>query len=124
MKILIDTCVVIDFLRGYPNAVQFFAEMTSPPVISTITVAELYVGAKNKAKKQAVDAIIETFTIVDVTEAIAKKGGEWSCQYTPSHGVDLPDALIAATAHENDLTLATCNLKHFPMFPSMQRPYP
>lgn len=123
MKVLIDTCVVIDFLRGFPSAVHFFEKMDFPPVISTITIAELYAGAKTKSKKQAVDAIIETCSVIDVTPEIARKGGEWACKYTPSHGVDLPDALIAATAEEEGLTLATCNLKHFPMFPKMQRPY-
>lgn len=123
MKILVDTCVIIDFLRGFTNAVSFFSQLTSPPAISTVTVAELYAGAKNKTKKAAVKAIIETFEIIDVNEEIATIGGEWSCQYTPSHGVDLPDALIAATAKVENLQLATCNLKHFPMFPDLERPY-
>ncbi len=123
MTTLVDTCVVIDFLRGFTNAVTFFSQLSSPPAISTITVAELYAGAKNKAKKEAVKAIIETFEIIEVTQTIAIRGGEWSCQYTPSHGVDLPDALIAATAEIEGLTLATCNLKHFPMFPDLKRPY-
>ena len=41
-----------------------------------------------------------------------------------SHGVGLPDALIAATAERAELHLASCNLKHFPMFPNLKRPYP
>ncbi len=123
MKTLVDTCVVIDFLRGFSNAVTFFSELTAPPAISSITVAELYAGAKNKAKKEAVMAIIETFEVIEVSETIATVGGKWSCQYTPSHCVDLPDALIAATAEIETLTLATCNLKHFPMFPDLERPY-
>ena len=123
MKILVDTCVVIDFLRGFPNSVEFFAEISTRPAISTITVAELFAGAKNKKKKEAVNLIIDTFEIIEVSQEIAKKGGEWSCQYTPSHGVDLPDALIGATAEIEGLHLATCNLKHFPMFPDLKRPY-
>ncbi len=123
LKTLVDTCVVIDFLRGFTNSVIFFSQLKSPPTVSTITVAELYAGAKSKVKKDAVNAIIETFDIIDVSEEIAKMGGEWSCQYTPSHGVDLPDALIAATAEVENLILATCNLKHFPMFPDLERPY-
>jgi predicted nucleic acid-binding protein len=123
MKILVDTCVVIDFLRGFPPAVAFFDEMSNCPAISTITVAELFAGAKNKAKKEAVGSIIDTFEIIEVSQEIAKKGGEWSCQYTPSHGVDLPDALIGATAKIKGFHLATCNLKHFPMFPDLERPY-
>lgn len=33
--------------------------------------------------------------------------------YSNSHGLMLPDALIAATALENDLTIVTCNVDDF-----------
>ena len=37
--------------------------------------------------------------------------------------LDFPDAVIAATAMHHGLELVTLNLKHFPMFPDLQRPY-
>ena len=40
-----------------------------------------------------------------------------------SHGIDIPDALIAATAEHHELRLATLNVKHFPMFPKLRRAY-
>ena len=123
MKVLIDTCIVIDFLRGYQPAIDYFSAMDEQPLISTITIAELYAGAKNQSKKRAVDEILSTLVVVDVTPEIAKRAGDWACRFTPSHGTDLPDALIAATTEEHNCTLATCNLKHFPMFPEMCRPY-
>ncbi|KAA3419994.1 PIN domain-containing protein, partial [Streptococcus pneumoniae] len=53
----------------------------------------------------------------------ASLAGDYVRQYGPSHGVDPIDALIAATAKSANLQLATLNLKHFPMFKGLKRPY-
>lgn len=118
MKTLIDTCVAIDFMRGFTPAVAFFNSLENQPYMSCITVAELYAGAKTARKKQLVTEVIQNCIVLDIDQSIAE-----SCQYTPSHGVDLPDALIAATAKIHQLALATCNVKHFPMIEGLQRPY-
>lgn len=123
MKVLIDTCVAIDFMRNFDNAVEFVSQLTSQPYVSTITIAELYAGTKTKKKEQLVTDFVKNCLVLDVTHEISELGGRWSARYTPSHGVDLPDALIAATAEIHKLQLATCNLKHFPMFPELNRPY-
>ena len=123
MKTLIDTCVVIDFMRNFENAVEFISQLESQPYISTITVAELYAGTKTEKKERIVTSFVENCLVLNVTQEISELGGRWSARYTPSHGVDLPDALIAATARVHELVLATCNLKHFPMFPELRRPY-
>jgi predicted nucleic acid-binding protein len=46
-------------------------------------------------------------------------------RYRLSHGLLLPDALIAATAIEYDVTLYTKNVCHFQMIPALTvvRPY-
>ena len=43
--------------------------------------------------------------------------------FQASHGLDVSDALIAATAEQHGLALATLNIKHFPMFKGLKRPY-
>ena len=43
--------------------------------------------------------------------------------YQRSHGLEFPDALIAATAEHHGLTLATLNVKHFPMFRNLKPAY-
>lgn len=124
MQALLDTCVIIDFMRGFKPATAFFDQLTTQPNISTITIAELYAGAKTSKHEKLVKQFIDNCVALPVGAEIASQAGEWSRQYTPSHGVGLPDALIAATAQFHDLNLATCNLKHFPMFPELKRPYP
>lgn len=47
----------------------------------------------------------------------------WLNQYRPSHGLDIIDAVIAATARVHGLELIALNLKHFPMIPGLKAPY-
>jgi predicted nucleic acid-binding protein len=41
--------------------------------------------------------------------------------FAMSHGIDIPDAIMAATAEHRGLRLATLNVKHFPMSPKLKR---
>jgi predicted nucleic acid-binding protein len=61
--------------------------------------------------------LLSSARLLPVTEDIARRAGEWLKHYRASHGIDDFDALIAATAEQHGLPLATLNLKHFPMFP-------
>ena len=61
-------------------------------------------------------------TCIPVTEAVARRAGALGRQWGRRTG-DLPDLLIAATALEAGLELVTLNVRDFPMFPGLQRPY-
>ena len=52
---------------------------------------------------------------VPVDAEIGRKAGEYLRLYRRSHGVELGDALIAATASAHGLKLWTRNRKHYPM---------
>ncbi|HNV69121.1 MAG TPA: type II toxin-antitoxin system VapC family toxin, partial [Candidatus Ozemobacteraceae bacterium] len=91
--------------------------------ISTISIAELYTGIRDGVERDSLDAAIEACHVVDVTGVIARKAGLWQRTYGKSHGVHLPDALIAATVQEWSLTLATLNRRHFPMLADIVTPY-
>ena len=54
---------------------------------------------------------------------IASRAGVFVRHYQASYGLDDIDALIAATAEHHDVKLATLNVKHFPMFAKLRRPY-
>lgn len=62
-------------------------------------------------------------THLDITDDIADRGGVLLRHFQASHGLDVSDALIAATAAQHGLELATLNIKHFPMFKGLKRPY-
>ncbi|MCF6263699.1 MAG: type II toxin-antitoxin system VapC family toxin [Xanthomonadales bacterium] len=120
---LLDTCIIIDYLRGKPNAVDFLESLNTVPAIASATVAELYSGVRGIKEQELLRSLVEALDVYDLDISTAEKSGEIFQKYQPSHGLDLIDAIIAATATINSLELATLNIKHFPMFPDLRRPY-
>lgn len=120
---LLDTCLVIDFLRKKPDAAAFFRGLNQIPFLSAITVAELYAGVREGDERQKLDKLVGAFHTVPVTEDIGRRGGLYRRRYFGSHGVDLADALIAATAEDISAELVTLNKKHFPMISRLIVPY-
>ncbi len=113
---IVDTDVLIDCLRGRPEAAAFIKQLTAEDelAISVISVAELEAGIRG-GEREALDAFLGLMQRHPVSEAIARTAGAYARQYAKSHGVLLPDALIAATAHHHGGGLATLNRKHYPM---------
>ncbi|MGA7842599.1 MAG: PIN domain-containing protein, partial [Candidatus Acidiferrales bacterium] len=52
---------------------------------------------------------------IPIDTEIGVRAGLFLRQYAKSHGVELGDALIAATAALHDLQLWTRNRRHYPM---------
>jgi predicted nucleic acid-binding protein len=86
-------------------------------------VLELYAGFKSRREEQNGERLLSEAKILPVTHDIAKRAGILSRIYASSHGLDDIDAIIAATAEQHGLRLATLNVKHFPMFPKLKRAY-
>src|SRR3989344_9397721 len=95
---LIDTNIFVDHLRGYAPAVAFFESLVSKENIlfSAITEAELIAGqeCKEKIKKEGVLQFLSQWNKIIVPNQIAVLAGDLS----RDKGINLPDALIAATA--------------------------
>ena len=121
--LLIDTDVLIDYLRGQAAAVAYLESLTEPLLISAITVAELYAGVREGNERQALESFVSAFNVVPTDETIARRGGLYRRDYGKSHSVGLADALIAATAEVHGATLVTLNQKHFPMLAAVTVPY-
>ncbi|MES1942662.1 PilT protein domain-containing protein [Salinisphaera sp. PC39] len=120
---LLDTDVLIDYLRGITPAVQYLESMSQPALISAVTVGELFVGARDADEETKLDRFINTFDVLPVTHEIARLGGLFRCQYRNTHGTGLADAFIAATAVEYEAHLMTFNLRHYPMVDGANKPY-
>lgn len=121
--LMIDTDVLIDYLRGYQEAIMYLNSITDKLWLSVITVAELYAGIKNNKEEKILNNFIQGFEVVNIDTEIAKLGGHFRKQYGKSHGTGLADALIAATANINAIQLVTLNGKHFPMLTAITLPY-
>ena len=83
-SILLDTDVLVDFLRGHSKAVAFVRDRSARVILSSIVVAELYSGVKGDAEQAALDDFVSLFRVVPVNAEIAKAGGSTSA-ITASH---------------------------------------
>lgn len=120
---LLDTSIIVDYLRNRPAAVAYLETTTAPQALTAIVVSELYGGVREGTERTALDTLISAYPVWPLTQAIAKEGGLLWRQYRPSHGVGLADALLAATALVHGATLVTLNRKHFPMLQNLKVPY-
>jgi predicted nucleic acid-binding protein len=123
MAILLDTNILIEFLRRVPVAVAWLDEQTDRLTISAVTVLELYAGARRQREERDIVAVCQRLACLPVGREIAERAGALMRHFHVTHGIDVPDAIIAATSEQHGLRLATLNVKHFPMFPKLKRPY-
>lgn len=121
--VLLDTNVLIDYLRDIPQAVKYLETNPSQMSISALTVVELRAGTRDDAERQRLGQFTSSFDVIPADSRICELGGDFRARYAPSHGVDLIDGIIAATALVRDLALVTLNKKHFPMLANVITPY-
>ena len=121
--ILVDTDVLVDYLRGRAGAVAFVKAQAERVILSSIVVAELYAGVLGDQERDALDELVSLFRVVPVTGELARAGGLYKRDYAKSHGVGLADAILAATAQAENADLATLNVRHYPMCKGLKPAY-
>ena len=112
--VLVDTDVLIWHLRGYAQATRRLDQLDAL-TLSSVSYLELLQGMRNKAELVAVKKMLErrAATLLPVSEAITQRAIALMESLTLSHGLQMGDALIAATALEHGLPVLTANVKHF-----------
>ncbi len=121
--VLVDTDVMVDFLRGNPKAVALVHTHSAWLILSSIVAAELYAGVRGDEEASKLDSLISLFRVVPVSIELARAGGLHRQRYSKSHGVGLADAIIAATAEAENADLKTLNTKHYPMIKGLKPAY-
>lgn len=113
---LIDTDVLIWYMRGNANAYQV---VTNQPefALSVVTYMEIVQGMRNKHEYDELQKALKSWNarILPVNEAISEKARVYVEQYFLSHALELADAFIAATAVMHSLPILTGNDKHYKM---------
>jgi hypothetical protein len=111
---LVDTDVLIWHLRGYAQATRRL-DLLDPLTLSAVSYLEVLQGMRNKAELLAVQKMFERrrAVILPLTEAITQRATALMETLTLSHGLQMGDALIAATALVHDTPVLTGNVKHF-----------
>jgi len=125
MTVLVDTSILIDYLRGHAGAAELLErERTSAPIhASEITRLEVLAGMREE-ETGPTTWLLGSLRWRAVDAEVAEKAGELGRSWLPSHrGIDSADLAIAATAILLDARLLTLNVRHFPMFGDLARPY-
>ena len=120
---ILDTCILVDLSRQNPKALNFLEGLQVTPSVSAVTVTEIFSGTRSAREDQLFEQLFQAWQVFDVDRETGRLAARFLKKFRPSHGLDIIDAIIAATAKIHDHQLATLNLKHFPMFAGLARPY-
>ena len=120
VTILCDTDVIIEYLKGNETTKKIFDKLERTNVaLSAITLMELYYGALNKRELNKIKRALSEFNILPLNEEITEIAINLIEKYSKSHGLKIPDALIASTAIYYGISLWTYNIKDFRFIESL-----
>jgi tRNA(fMet)-specific endonuclease VapC len=112
--VIFDTNILIGLYRGNSLLKEQIENMGAGVYyISSITVAEFLVGARDKAEMQKIKSQLSTYTYLPITAEITDTFLDIFQKYSMSHRPGIADVLIAATALHYNLPVFTLNRKHF-----------
>lgn len=121
----VDTSVLIDHTRGVAGARDALAAAAGRGELhsSEVVRAEMLVLIREN-ELAAIAPLLDVMLWHPVDRDVSELAGALGRRWLPSHrGIDVADFLIAATATLLGASLLTLNVKHFPMFPELRRPY-
>jgi predicted nucleic acid-binding protein len=118
VTVLVDSDILIEVSRGRDEEVlSRWAELSqsdSPILYSPVTAAELWAGARPR-EHESLTRLFNALLCAPIDGETGRRAGDYLRQYGKGHGLELGDALIAATALLNRAQLWTRNRKHYPM---------
>ena len=112
--ILCDTNVIIETLKGDDKTITIIERIGLENIaISSVTVMELYFGALNKRELNKIKKHLKALNLVHFDNNVSELAVRLIENYSKSHGLQIPDAIIAATALSSEIKLLTLNLRDF-----------
>ncbi len=118
MRAYIDSDILIWHLRGEDKATQFLR------VILNDNRYECWIGAMQRAEivffmrpeeETMTMLFLSQFKTAPVNQQIVDAAALLYRTWYKSHGIDINDAFLAATALDSGGTVFTLNIKHYPM---------
>ena len=111
---IFDTDIFIWVQRGNRKAARLI-DRIEERYLSIYSYLELLQSAQNKKQHQDTQGFISDcgFVVVPLSENIGHRALTYIEEFALSHGLRAGDAIIAATAVENKMTLVSSNAKHF-----------
>jgi predicted nucleic acid-binding protein len=118
--IILDSDIMIDFLRGYPPALAWLDTLEDEVLcLPGFVVMELLQGCRNKAEQTKVEQVLMDFEIIWLTPEGCEQALSVFAKHRLGYGIGLLDALIGHTAVVLDLPLYTFNRKHYAAIPQL-----
>ncbi|MFZ0614169.1 MAG: type II toxin-antitoxin system VapC family toxin [Desulfobacterales bacterium] len=114
MSLIFDTDIFIWIQRGNQKAAELI-DRSSERYLSVYSYLELLQTANDGRQQDYVHDFLSSFdfTALPLTENVGHRALIYIEAYSLSHGLRAGDAIIAATASENNMTLVSGNAKHF-----------
>ncbi len=118
MTVLVDSDILIEVSRGRnADVVSKWIDLSNADaavLYSPVSVAELWAGARPN-EYETLNNLFRALTCIPIDEEAGRQAGVYLRQYRRSHGIEIADALVAASAAANRAELWTRNRKHYPM---------
>jgi predicted nucleic acid-binding protein len=117
MSLLVDSDVVINILRGRRGETEILAGLLAAGeavFFSPITRAAVFAGMRAN-EEGGTRKLFRLMQCLAVSDAVGEIAGGYLKVFSRSHGREIADALLAATARRHGLRFWTMNKKHYPM---------
>ena len=118
MTVLVDSDILIEVFRARNQDILLrwgeLSHSDSMILYSPVSEAEIWAGAWPR-EHEAINRLLQRLICAPIDRETGRVAGDYLRQYPKSHGLELGDALIAATALLNRAELWTRNRKHYPM---------
>lgn len=124
MKLLVDSSILIDYLRGGFRGQRFIDMIEEDQDVElflpTIVIFELFSGesTKNPIVAKRILNFLDFFQRIELDEEIAKSAGQLYRDINKT--LQVPDYIIAASCLSIGGTLVTLNRKHFEQVPQLR----
>lgn len=119
MKVLLDSNILIDYLRGLPQATEAVGKYQDA-AISIVSWVEVMAGGPDPAANRVIEGFLHHWAVIEFGGKVAPLAAE----LRRTLKLRLPDAMILATARTERRMLVTRNTKDFkPDWPDIIVPY-
>jgi predicted nucleic acid-binding protein len=119
--VLCDTNVLINWFKNDTDTIKVLQNISlSKIVLSSIIVMELLQGASNKKELLQIGKSIINYNVINFNEDVSSLAINLVEKYSLSHDLQIPDAIIGATAVVFKLPLFTYNIKDFRYIPNLK----
>ena len=119
--VLCDTNIFIHAFNGRQDTIDNLQKIGLEKIaLSTITVMELYQGMGNKMELAQMKKKINYYDVIEIDVPTSKLASKFVERFRLSHGLQIPDAIIGATAAIHNILLYTYNIKDFDFMPGIK----